>query len=43
MARVDAALAGQQGGFQAGHQLDAKMKISAKMIGRPLSHPEALL
>jgi len=43
MARIKAALAGQQGGFREGHQLDAQTakKIPAKMIGRPLSHKEA--
>jgi hypothetical protein len=43
VARVRAGMAGQQGQFQEGHQLDAKTskKIPAKVIGRTLSHKEA--
>ena len=43
MARVKAGMAGQQGTFQEGHQLDAETakKIPANMIGRTLSHAEA--
>lgn len=43
MARMKAALAGQQGEFDEGHELDPKTakKIPAKMIGRTLSRDEA--
>jgi hypothetical protein len=43
MARVRAGMAGQQGQFREGHQLDAKTskKVPAKVIGRTLSHIEA--
>jgi hypothetical protein len=43
MARMKAGMAGQQGAFQEGHQLDAKTakKIPVKMVGRSLSQKEA--
>jgi hypothetical protein len=43
MARVRAGMAGQQGQFQEGHELDAQTakKIPARMIRRTLSHKEA--
>jgi hypothetical protein len=42
MAKVKAGIAGQKGEFQKGHKIDAKTekKITAKMIGRTLSHKE---
>jgi hypothetical protein len=43
MARMRAGMAGQQGQFQEGHQLDRKTasKIPATLVGRSLSQKEA--
>lgn len=42
-ARMKAGLAGQEGTFQEGHELDAKTakKIPAAMVGKTLSRKEA--